>query len=180
MGERQRGFFRRVEEVVGATPEQHTYMLVAGRARQLLRLKGYRFFHEGAKGLLDSGADLYLLYMTLQVQARDRDVSSDVTPDYTLGLDEIIDTFGISYALVGSPAAINVHVIDYWKQSEWVECNLLIPALSLHVGLFNSNTINRAYGVVYDYEWENASAGKIASVMLAHGLDPQDFDHLAS
>jgi len=62
-------------------------------------------------------------------------------------------------------------------QSEWVNCDIEMPALWLHASSFENsiNTEWEAY-VIVEYDWVSKDISDIAALQLLWGLDPIDFD----
>lgn len=156
-------------------PDTITAMVISGRARQALRLLGYRISvsHEGA----DAGAaDEVILggaLHTVNPEAAGTLWSPGNSEFQASRIDEIM--LRVKTSVLGGSGGF---VFPESVNSGWVYTDLLLPAVYASGYHFNEKNL-QALGqldVVLEYEWQTVSIDEIAAINFAWGRDPQDFD----
>lgn len=173
MGEHQRVFHRERRVVATATSSRS---ILAGRARQVIRLHGYRM---GFTLAFDSPVSGDTTVYQMMLQAINRDwglVPFDFSPANsisTLGASSVID-----YVLIDAEETIvtNGNLGHSYQYNEWINCNILVPEVAVYTSILVNDNMGLNQWVVLEYEWEDADLAKIAAVNFAWGRDPGDFD----
>ena len=175
MGERQRTMFRSrrlvIDEVITAS-----HSILAGRARQVIRLHGYRN-HFNLQHDSPVTGDTSIALAVLQTIDRDWGLRPDdymgPTAAKTIGQQMVID---IAYDTQEETIVTSGFLGRPLRQGDWVNCNLLVPEVALYLAAETGDTVGLANWVVLEYEWEDVDLGKLAAVNLAWGRDAGDFD----
>lgn len=172
MGEHVRTVWR--ERIIVDNDEAFaSHSILSGRARQVIRLHGYRI---GVSAGWASPVTSDTLDYLVALQAIDRNWG--LNPDQFMGGTQqaqiakqtLIDLYWSSNITLTGSLGITVF------NSEWVPCNLLLPEIAVYKAVDGSDASGYTSWVVLEYEWVDASPGEIAAVNLVWGRDPNDFD----
>lgn len=152
-------------------------VIASGRARQVLRVRGYRL-GAGIAGTLST--DQFAAFqLVLSVEGLAPAKTSELPlPAAARGVRDMRRTgvFDIwkMHRRMDTGAGISVEVFD---QSEWVNCDIEMPALWLHSSVQASSQAGdwEAWAIV-EYEWVDKTPGGIAALQLLWGLDGNDSD----
>jgi len=157
-----------------------TSTLLSGRARQLVRLTGYRM---GLEATVTTPLDEDAFRVGLFLRAIRKDYDSTPT--------------NFIFDRTGQRPGLERHVIDFFLvswfyefltsgsvrferafQTPWTPCDLLLPEVSS--AIIGQSDVNQQLEVkawfIIEYEWVDADLGFIAEVNLAWGRDPNDYD----
>lgn len=184
-GERIRGFYTKTLVLAGGNSSQDTQALLSGRARQLLRVHGYRM---GGRvfGTMDASGHQVAFSVILLAGPRAEDAgetqgigSGDF--DGFQPKTRVIDVLSTNTRIPYAPAdKSGVAFIEADLQSEWVTTDLLLPGLSMFFTAFSQSSIEAQSFVIVEYAWETHDLADIAALQFAYGLDPVDFDGAAN
>lgn len=176
-----RRMYTQVLGLTGGVSGQEVMRMLSGRARQLVRVTGYRL---GGRviGTMDAGGEI--LATTIVLMAGD---AVDPTGDEVVGFgsgnldtftpkSRVLDVWEHAYRITATVGTAGINTIQPGFQSEWVSTNLLLPGISAFFTQFSQDSVNGEIRCVIEYSWEDASPGEIAKVMLGYGLDPIDFN----
>ena len=157
----------------GEVDVSRTFRLVAGRARQLIHLKGYRL---GYNYRYVSPANVDQTRILVALQAIDRDWSLGAVAWLNNGpkattIDFIFDASQVHQLSTTGAAEFTTRNV-----AGWIPCDLVVPELAIYNTHVLEDEMRISFWCVAEFEWIDATPDEIAAVNFMWGRDPQDFD----